>query len=94
MYYQSKATETDDVVILSVRNLQHSVYPYLLCGLKIDRPILQVDITYIKIKHGFVYLVCLVDVFSRKIMGYDLFTFLDMSSCLNALSNVLKYGSP
>ncbi len=80
----------------TVRNLQHKVYPYLLRGLKIDHPnqVWQVDITYIKIRHGFVYLVCLIDVFSRKIMGWDLSTFLDTASCLKALSMSLKHGFP
>lgn len=80
----------------TIRDLQHKVYPYLLRGLKIDRSnqVWQVDITYIKIKHGFVYLVCLIDVFSRKIMGWALSTFLDTSSCLEALNNALKHGTP
>jgi putative transposase len=67
-----------------------------LRGLKIDHPnqVWQVDITYIKIRHGFVYLVCLIDVFSRKIMGWDLSTFLDTASCLKALSMSLKHGFP
>jgi putative transposase len=78
------------------RNLQHKVYPYLLRGLKIERPnqVWQVDITYIKIRGGFVYLVCLIDVFSRKIMGWSLSTFLDVASCLHALENALKNGTP
>ena len=42
------------------------------------------DITYIKIKFGFVYLVCMIDVFSRKIMGWNLSTFLDTESCITA----------
>lgn len=80
----------------TIRDAQHKVYPYLLRGLKIDHPnqVWQVDITYIKIKHGFVYLVCLIDVFSRKIMGWDLSTFLDTSSCLVALDNALKQATP
>lgn len=80
----------------TIRDLQHKVYLYLLRELKIDRPdqVWQVDITYIKIRHGFVYLVCLIDVFSRKIMGWDVSTFLDTSSCLKALNNALEYGKP
>ena len=80
----------------TVRDLQHKIYPYLLRYLIIDRPnkVWQVDITYIKIRHGFVYLVCLIDVFSRKIMGWDLSTFLDTASCLKALSMSLNHGFP
>jgi putative transposase len=79
-----------------VRNPEHKVFPYLLRGLNIDRPnqVWQVDITYIKMRHGFVYLVCLIDVFSRKIMGWELSTFLDTASCLEALHKTLKGGMP
>ena len=80
----------------SARNQKHKVWPYLLGGLKIDRPnqVWQVDITYIKIRGGFVYLVCLIDVFSRKIMGSNVSTFLETESCLKALYNALQAGFP
>jgi putative transposase len=80
----------------TIRDSQHKVYPYLLRGLTIDRPnqVWQVDITYIKIKCGFVYLVCLIDVYSRKIMDWDLSTFLDTTSCLKALNNAFQNGRP
>lgn len=80
----------------SIRNLAHKVYPYLLRDMVIDRPnqVWQVDITYIKIRTGWVYLVCLIDVFSRRIMGWELSTFLDTQPCIHALSNALKYGKP
>ncbi len=72
------------------------MFPYLLRGVIIDRPnqVWQVDITYIKMRHGFVYLVCLIDVFSRKIMGWSLSTFLDTASCLEALNSALKQEVP
>lgn len=62
----------------------------------IDRPnqAWQVDITYIKMRHGFVDLVCLIDIFSRKIMGWSLSTFLDTTSCLEALKNALQQAIP
>ena len=80
----------------SVKNQAHKVFPYLLRDLVIDHPnqVWQVDITYIKIRGGFVYLVCLVDVFSRKIMGWRLSTFLDTISCLDAFSDALQNGIP
>lgn len=80
----------------TVRNPEHKVFPYLLRGMVISRPnkVWQVDITYIKMRHGFVYLVCLIDVFSRKIMGWALSLFLDTTSCVDALKNALKYGIP
>ncbi len=80
----------------SIRNPEHRVFPYLLKGLKIERPnqVWKVDITYIKMRHGFVYLICLIDVFSRKIMGWALSTFLDTKSCIEALDNALRYATP
>jgi len=80
----------------TVKNQAHKVFPYLLRDLVIDHPnqVWQVDITYIKIRGGFVYLVCLVDVFSRKIMGWRLSTFLDTVSCLDAFSDALQNGIP
>lgn len=80
----------------TVRNSQHKVFPYLLKNMTINQPnqVLKVDITYIKICRGFVYLICLIDVFSRKIMGWKLSTFLDTASCLEALNLALQHGIP
>lgn len=80
----------------TIRNPDHAVYRYLLKHLDIERPnqVWQVDITYIKMQHGFVYLVALIDVFSRKIMGWSLSPFLDTDSCLKALEMALKHGIP
>jgi putative transposase len=80
----------------SSRNSQHKIFPYLLRELKIERPnqVWQVDITYIKMKQGFVYLFCLIDVFSRKIMGWAVSTFLDTALCLSALNDALKHFTP
>ena len=52
------------------------------------------DITYIKIRTGFVYLVCLIDIFSRKIVGWDLSTSLDTTSCIIACKQALKGSIP
>lgn len=80
----------------TVRNPEHKVFPYLLRELVIVRPnqVWQVDITYIKMRNGFVYLICLIDVFSRKIMGWELSTFLDTAPCLEALCKALNNGLP
>lgn len=80
----------------TIRNPLHKVFPYLLRDIKIERPnqVWQVDITYIKISNGWVYLVCLIDVFSRKIMGWNLTTFLDTQPCLDLLENALEYATP
>lgn len=81
---------------ISLRNKQHKVYPYLLKDLKIERPnqVWQVDITYVRIGTGFVYVFCLVDVFSRRIMGSSVSTFLETEPCLEALKNALRKTNP
>ena len=79
-----------------LKNAMHKVYPYLLKDLVINRPnqVWQVDITYIKIKGGFVYLVCLIDVYSRRIMGWNLSPFLDTDSCIQSLNNAMLQAKP
>jgi putative transposase len=80
----------------TIRNMQHKVFPYLLKGVKIERPnqVWQVDITYLKIGGRFAYLVCLIDVFSRRIMGWALSTSLDKKVCLDAFYEALKHHKP
>lgn len=80
----------------TIRNPEHKVFRYLLKGMKIRRPnrVWQVDITYIKIRGHYVYLICLIDVFSRKIMAWKLSTTLDTSSCLEVLAEALKHAKP
>lgn len=80
----------------TIRNPQHKVFPYLLKDIKIYQPnqVWTTDITYIKIHGGFVYLICLIDVFSRKIMGWKLSTFLDTASCLEVFDLALRHGIP
>jgi len=81
---------------LSKRNQAHAIHKYLLKGLRIKKPnhVWQIDITYIKIEHGSVYLAAIIDVFSRRIMGWHLSPFLDTNLCLQALDNALKIAKP
>ncbi len=80
----------------TVSNLAHAKYPYLLRNVVIDHPNQgwSVDITYIKIRHGYIYLVCIIDVFSRKIMGWNLSPFLDTQPSIGALRSALLIGHP
>lgn len=80
----------------TIRNPEHNIFPYLLKDINIERPnqVWQVDITYIKIRGYYVYLICLIDVFSRKIMAWKLATTLDAASCLEVLTNALKDAKP
>lgn len=75
---------------------EHTVYPYLLKGLDIDRPDLVwcSDITYIRLFHGFVYLVAIMDWFSRYVLAWALSTTLDASFCVHALKMALALGKP
>ena len=54
----------------------------------------MVDITYLKLNTGFVYLVGIIDVYSRYIVGWSLSTTLDTSFCMEALQSALKMGLP
>lgn len=75
----------------------HKKYPYLLKGLKIERvnQVWETDITYIKVKGSNIYLVAIIDVYSRKILSFRLSNTMDKSFCIAALNEaLLKYGSP
>jgi putative transposase len=74
----------------------HRVYPYLLRGLAIERP-LQVwcaDITYVPMQHGFMYLVAVLDWFSRYVLSWQLSNTLDGRFCQEALRRALHRGTP
>ncbi len=77
-------------------NKKHKKYPYLLKELKIEysNHVWQIDITYIKTRAGYTYLVCLIDIFSRKIMGWNLSPFLDTHSCIDAYNKASKTVKP
>lgn len=78
-------------------NKQHKIYPYLLHGLKIEKPnqVWAADITYLPMARGFAYLVAIIDVYSRKILVWKLSNSLDVRFCLEALEDAIKYyGTP
>jgi putative transposase len=81
---------------LSKNALGHKRHEYLLKGLTIIKvnQAWQVDITYLKLGTRFVYLVALIDVYSRYIVGWSLSFELDTQNCLNALNIALKIGKP
>jgi putative transposase len=73
----------------------HQVYPYLLRHLKIDRPnqVWATDITYIPMARGFVYLVAVIDWYTRKVLAWRLSNTLSTDFCVEALEEALaKYG--
>src|SRR6202162_5228063 len=81
----------------SRRHPDHPVYPYLLRDLLIDRSnqVWCADITYIPMAKGFVYLVAVMDWFSRRVLAWRLSTGMDTAFCVEALQEALdRYGSP
>lgn len=73
------------------------IYPYLLSGLTIDRPnqVWASDITYLPMAHGFMYLVAILDVYSRKVLAWRLSNTMTADFCVEALGEALaKFGAP
>jgi putative transposase len=81
---------------LSKKNPDHQVYPYLLKDVKINRPnqVWSTDITYIRLLNGFVYLVAIMDWYSRYVISWEVSTSLEVDFCLTALERALKIGKP
>ena len=75
----------------------HRIYPYLLRKLAITRPnhVWAMDLTYVPMARGFVYLVAVLDWFSRKVLAWRLSLTLETGPCVEALSEALaRYGTP
>ncbi len=81
---------------LSKASKEHKKYPYLLKGLVIEYPnqVWSTDITYIRTKHGFVYLVAVIDWFSRYVLSFKISTTLDKDFCMDALRESLTIALP
>jgi putative transposase len=82
---------------LSIPNKTHKIYPYLLRGVRVDRPnkVWATDITYIRLRQGFVYLVAIIDHYSRYILSWRLSNTLDSSFCVESLQEAIEtYGVP
>jgi putative transposase len=81
---------------LSSGGPEHKVYPYLISGITVDRPgqVWAADITYIRLAHGFVYLVAIIDWHSRHVVAWELSTTLDRSFCLEVLAAALRRSKP
>jgi len=75
----------------------HKIYPYLLKGLSIERPnqVWATDITYIPMARGFLYLVAILDLYSRKVLSWRLSNTMDPAFCVEALEEALRHrGAP
>jgi putative transposase len=74
----------------------HKIYPYLLRNLAILGPdhVWCTDITYVPLRHGFLYLVAIMDWFSRHVLAWRLSNTLSGSFCLEALDEALSVARP
>lgn len=82
---------------LSKPGLKKYIRPYLLKGLVINRPnkVWAIDITYIPMKNGFLYLTAIIDIYSRYIVGWGLSNTLDAEASLAVMKQAVKeYGKP
>ena len=76
---------------------EHKVYPYLLRGVPIVRPnqVWSTDITYIRLAHGFVYLVAVIDWYSRRVLSWRISNSMETIFCVDCLEDALRtYGKP
>ena len=74
----------------------HKIYPYLLKGLSINdtNQVWSSDITYIPMKSGFLYLVAIIDWYSRYVLSWRLSNSLDSTFCVDALDEAFELGCP
>jgi putative transposase len=74
----------------------HEIYPYLLRGLSIERPnqVWSTDITYIPMRGGFLYLVAVMDWFSRFVLSWELSNTMETGFCLAAQEAAFRFGQP
>ena len=81
----------------SSRHPQHKVYPYLLRGVDVERPnqVWSTDVTYIRLARGFVYLVAVIDWYSRRVLSWRISNSMDASFCVDCLEDALRvHGKP
>jgi putative transposase len=81
---------------LSKRGKGHKIYPYLLRGLKIERPnqVWGIDITYIRLLKGWMYLVAILDWFSRYVVSWELDQTLETPFVLRSVDHALEQARP
>ena len=81
----------------TVRHPQHRIYPYLLRDMAIERPdqVWCADITYIPMRKGFLYLVVIMDWFSRRVLTWRLSNTMELDFCIEALEEAMvRFGKP
>ena len=70
---------------------ENKIYPYLLNDIEIIKPF-STDITYIRLQHGFVYLMVIIDWYSRFVLDWQLSIYLEADFCVEALRRVLAHS--
>ena len=81
----------------SRRNKEHKVYPYLLRNLTVDHPnqVWAIDITYIPMRKGFMYLVAIIDLHSRYVLNWSVSNSMDAQWCKETLEEAIdRHGQP
>jgi len=73
---------------------EHKIYPYLLHDVEITRPcqVFSTDITYVRLKHGFVYLIAIIDWYSRYVLDWQLSINMEADFCVETLERVLSHS--
>ena len=82
--------------VLSIPDKQHKIYPYLLKDVQVVRKdqVWSADITYIRMYRGWVYLVAVMDWFSRYVLSWEISVTLEPGFCVSALKEALSFGKP
>ena len=80
----------------SKRGKNHTIYPYLLRGVAIEKidQVWSTDITYIPMRNGFMYLVAIMDWYSRYVLGWELSNTMEAHFCVSVLERTLENGKP
>lgn len=80
----------------SIPNLEHRIYPYLLRGVLIERvnQVWSCDITYIRLVGGFIYLMAVMDWYSRFVLSWELSNTMEVAFCVEALEAALLRARP
>jgi putative transposase len=81
---------------LSLLSPGHQVYPYLLRGVRVTHvnQVWSADITYVRLLGGFVYLVAIIDWYSRYVLSWEVSTTLESEFCVSALNQSLQVARP
>lgn len=80
----------------TIPSVEHKIYPYLLRGVNINRTrqVWSIDITYVRMRQGFLYLTAIIDWFSRFVLSWKLSNQMTVDFCLDALECAWQHGRP